>query len=141
MNTEMPDPHDTLDHRIDAALRDEPLAAVPDGFHARLSRRIRIAALLEHEHRMFRRRVVRAGGVAALTLAIAVWAAAYWDISSAVLASAPGMLGHLDYLAAATQRTWLVSSQPALLLSAGIVLVTLCIAAVFVRLFGRALSA
>ncbi len=139
MKTETPDPHDSLERRIELALREEPAAPVPGGFQGRVRRRIRIAKLLKQERRMFRRRVVHAMGVSAVALVIAVWAAVSWDLSAAAFSSAPGALGYVDYLTTATHRAWLVSSHPALILSAAIVLVTLCVAAAFVRLFRRSI--
>ena len=135
MKTDDFDDTDPLDLQIDAALRAERPSHVPHGFHARLRQRIHIAVLLEEERRVFRRRLVRVGGIGALAATVALVTGMYWDISESFLWDFPGLLGKIDYLTVATNRVWLVSGNPALLLSAGVVGVTVFIAGAFVGLF------
>jgi hypothetical protein len=135
MSREMQENRDPLDVRIDAALRTEKQVSVPPGFHARMSRRLRIAALLEREHRAFRRRMVHAAAMAALVSGLASALALYLDVSGSFLRHAPGFLGYLDYFKAATNQVWLASGNPALLLSLVTVVATLLIAGALVELF------
>jgi hypothetical protein len=135
MNPQIPNDCDPLDLRIDAALRTETPTLLPAGFHARLRRRLHIAALLKKERQAFRRRMVRAVGLTALVSITTVSAAMYWDVSETLFWDAPGFLGYLDYLRAATNQIWLASGNPALLLSLVAVLATLLVSGACVELF------
>ena len=57
-----------LDVLIESALRDEPLSPVPLDLHARISQRIRLAALEQHERVRFRNTLLSglAGGIAVI---------------------------------------------------------------------------
>ncbi|HOD48393.1 MAG TPA: hypothetical protein PLM14_14495 [Candidatus Hydrogenedentes bacterium] len=129
------DARDSLDQRIDAALRSEASVCVPDGFHARLKRHLCIARMLERERRAFRVRMVRVAGMTALVVAVAILVGSYLDVSHDFLWDAPGFWGRLDYLAAAANRIWLMSESPALSLSLTAVVATLSISGAFVGFF------
>jgi hypothetical protein len=79
--------------------------------------------------------MVRVAGLSALTAAVAVVTAAYWDILESFLWHSPGLLGRIDYLTTATSRVWLVSGNPALLVSIAVVGATLFFAGAFVGVF------
>ena len=135
MNIDGLDSPEPLDLKIDAALRQERPRPVPSGFHARLRRRLHIAVLLDRERRVFRRRMVRVGGVGAAAAAVAVVTGLYWDLPQTFLWDAPGLLGKIDYLTVATNQLWSISGNPALFLSVGAVGMTGLIAGALVGVF------
>jgi len=135
MNPEDAPVLDPLSQRIDAALRQEPPAPLPGGFHGALRRRLRIAALIQRERRVFLRRLLRVAALSVLAAAVAVSGGLYWDMSGTFLWEFPGFLGYVDYLAALTNRVWWLSGSPALLVSFGAVVMTLLVAGAFVGVF------
>ncbi len=126
---------DPLSQRIDAALRQEPSAPLPGGFHGTFRRRLRIAVMIQRERRLFLRRLFRVAALGALAAAVAVWVGLYWDIPGTFLWEFPGFLGYVDYLAAVANRVWWLSASPALLVSLGAIVMTLLVAGAFVGVF------
>lgn len=89
-------PSRDLDSLIDGALRAESLRPTPPGFHARIERRLRVAAVIEQERREFRARVM------ARTALVAVAAIGLLALGAGLglpqwVATVPGGLGYCDY--------------------------------------------
>ncbi len=126
---------DPLSQRIEAALRQEVSAPLPEGFHGTLQRRLRVAAMLERERQIFLHRLLRVLVPGALAVVLTATLILHGDISRTFLYEFPGFLGYVDYLTALAARMWWLSEHPALLVSFGAIGMTFLVAGALAGIF------
>jgi len=114
-----------LDKIIDQALSDEPMRALPEGFHDRMECRLKVASLIRKEQRRFVRRMLGAtsGLLGILLFGIYLLAG---DVRTMAEWAVPGVWGYWDYVSSVHMQGITPSTvvTAGLILAIGLMLVT-----------------
>jgi hypothetical protein len=95
-----------IDRFIEDALKNEPLRAVPTGFHRRVEERVRVASLANHERRGFHSRVLASVILFAMIGFTVVLVPALAFFQGWTVRALPGAMGYFDYLTVFVVQSW-----------------------------------